>query len=375
MQDSKKFIEKTIRELIAIPSVSGNEDAIGNYLLKMFKSLGADEVSCQTVDSRRFNVVASLKGEKPGPRILFTGHIDTVPAGENWDSDPFAPLLVDGRMYGRGALDMKGGIAAALDLVRIAAKRKQDLPGELIFAFVPDEETFSAGVNRLIENGITADFGIAAEPESKAIVGSVGKMLIHVQVQGLAAHGCEPHLGINAIEEGSKFIAALGSIPLLKHQVLPEQPFVTLKAEGGFKEYSIVVPENYEFLINKHTVPGETEEFIINEMKKLVSRLDLKAKFSFTIKDPYYPSFDLGQDFPFLAKLGHAYQKITGKSMETRYGTGVSDNNRLVPLTGIPVVCLGGSGGGLHSRNEWVSMDSLYEMSKIYQEFIFQTDN
>ncbi|WHH61267.1 M20/M25/M40 family metallo-hydrolase [Petroclostridium sp. X23] len=370
-KETNVFTEHTLRELIEIPSVSGNEGTIGNYIFESLQSFGVDSIIRQHVGPGRFNVVATLKGSKPGPRILLTGHMDTVPAGEGWDTDPFEAVVKDDRMYGRGALDMKGGIAAILNTVRIAAKHRDELPGELLIAFVPDEEAFSAGVNKFIESGVTADFGIAAEPEYKAVIGSVGKMLIRAQVKGVAAHGCEPELGINAVEESAKFLSALGTIPLLTHPVMKEQPYVTLKIEGGFKEYSIVVPENCEFLINKHTVPAETKEYVLGELEKLVERLNVKAQFEFSIQEPYYPAFDLGDSNPYLSKLGDIYKEVIGTPMEMRYGTGVSDNNRLVPLTGIPVICLGAYGGGLHSKNEWVSISALHRMSLIYQKFIF----
>ena len=225
---------------------------------------------------------------------------------------------------------------------------------------------------RLIKNDISADFGIAAEPEyNKSIIGSVGKMLIRVDIRGIAAHGCEPDKGINAIEEGSRFLAALDQIPLLSHPNISSQPYVTLKIEGGFKEYSIVVPEHCSFIVNKHTVPSETKEYVLNEMEKLVKQLGLKAKFTFSVEEPYYPAYDIGMDISYLKKISAIYEEIVRKPLQFGYGTGVSDTNLLVPLTNIPTISLGPCGGGLHSSNEWVSIESVHEMDRIYRTFIF----
>lgn len=370
--DAKAFTLETLKKLVSIYSVTGSEAEVGDYIFDCLNALGADKVERQPVEKNRFNVVAEITGNLPGPTILLTGHMDTVPAGDGWDSDPFTPRVEDGHLYGRGALDMKGGIASILATVRFAVQNRAALPGKILVALVPDEEAYSAGVNKLIENGVDADFGIAAEPEYDAIIGSAGKMLVQMDVQGVAAHGAEPEKGLNAVEEAAKFLAALDTLKPAKHHSIKPQPYVTLRIEGGFKEYAIVVPESCRALINKHTVPAEDKAYVLNELEQLRVSLGLKAGFTFTVLEPYYPAFDLTDTLPWLRPLGAAFEAVTGVPMKTRYGTGVSDNNRLVPLTKIPVVCLGPKGDGLHSKNERVELESLYQMNLIYQRFIFQ---
>ena len=331
---------------------------------------GVDCVTRQDIGDGRFNVVARLKGAKPGPVILLTGHMDTVDVGEGWDSDPFQAVVRDGKMYGRGAADMKCGIAAVLDALRVVSTHRDELCGEILVAFVCDEEAYSAGVEHLIQQGIQADFGISAEPEWAAIVGAVGKMLIKVDVQGVASHGNRPDLGINAVEEGAKFLAALDQLEVPEHPQLGRQEYVTLKIDGGFKEYAIVVPEHCEFLINKHTIPAETRQYVLSGMESLVRRLDLKAKFSFEVQPPFYPAFDLGNQIPWFSQLGDIFFEVTGQKLETAYSSGVSDNNRLVPDAGIPVICLGPKGGGIHQKNEYVELKCVEQISMVYQKFL-----
>ncbi|MDP4109299.1 MAG: M20/M25/M40 family metallo-hydrolase [Bacillota bacterium] len=375
-EEKSGYTVKTLGQLVGIPSVSGKEKAVGDFIYECMKEIGMDSVEKQFAAPDRFNVVGRLKGKKPGKTILLTGHMDTVDAGEGWDTDPFTAVTKDGRMYGRGVLDMKSGIAASLNAARIAAMHRDELPGELILAFVPDEEAYSIGVNKLIDEGIKADFGISAEPEWGALIGAMGKMLIKAEAKGVATHGHTPELGVNAIEEMSRFLAVLDrEMPEIVHPKMGNQRYVTLKIEGGFKEYSIVVPEHCEALINKHTAPEETVEFVISNMQNVVSKLGLKAKFSFSVCDPYYPAFDLGEDFPFKKSLEKVFTDVTGEKLKYEYGTGVSDNNRLVPLTGIPVICLGCKGAGLHGKNEWVDLESVHQMSSIYQRFLFADKN
>jgi len=364
------FLLETLKQLVEIPSVTGQEQQVGEYIITALWACGMDTVSRQDIGGGRFNVIAKIKGARPGPTILMTGHMDTVGVGDGWSTDPFQAVVKNGKMYGRGAADMKCGIAAVLDSLRIVAMRREDLCGEILVAFVCDEEAYSAGVDHLIRRGIHADFGIAAEPEWKAIIGAVGKMLIKVKVQGIAAHGNRPDLGINAIEEGSKFLAAIDKLEVLEHPRLGRQEYVTLKIEGGFKEYAIVIPEYCEFLINKHTVPEETKEFVIAGMENLVKRLGLRAKFTFEVQPPYYPAFDLGDQIPWFDQLKEIFHEVTGEELRTDYSTGVSDNNRLVPDAGIPMICLGPKGNGVHQKDEWVDLKSVEQISKVYQKFL-----
>ncbi|GAQ25279.1 M20 family metallopeptidase [Tepidanaerobacter syntrophicus] len=370
-QENKEFTIDILKKLVTINSVTGNESEIGNKIFEILKYLGVDEIEKQNVDNDRFNIIARVRGDKKGPTTLLTGHLDTVPAGNGWETNPFVPVIKGDKVYGRGALDMKSGIAIILSTVKFAIENKDKMKGDILIALVPDEEATSLGITTLINNTINADFGIAAEPEYIPIIGSVGKLLIHVDAYGKTAHGCEPNKGINAIEEMARFLVSLGKIPLKEHHKIQKQPYVTLKIEGGFNQYSVIVPDYCFCLVNKHTVPTETIEYILEQMQELVINMGLKAKFIFKIDEPYYEPYEIQTDLPQIEKLCSIYKDVIGKPMEFRYGTGVCDNNKLVPATGIPVICLGAKGGGLHSENEWVSLKSMFEMNIIYQKYIF----
>lgn len=112
-----------LKDLISIPSVSGEEQAIGIYLEDKLRGFGADQVS-RIGSEDRFSVCAHITGSTPGPHILMTGHIDTVPPGDGWTCDPFTPLLRDGRIYGRGSNDMKGGISIILTVFHWACQHR-----------------------------------------------------------------------------------------------------------------------------------------------------------------------------------------------------------------------------------------------------------
>lgn len=372
---NQDYIIELLKKLVSIKSVTGSEKEIAFFIEKELQAIGVSNIALQKVTDDTYNVIGEIEGDLLGPTILFTGHMDTVPAEEKWEEkDPFEPCIEGDRLYGRGALDMKSGIASVLGMAKRAYCNKANLKGKIRIAFVTDEEAYSKGINKLIENGLDADFVIAAEPENNPmIIGAVGKMLIKVTAHGVASHGSQPEKGINAIEDMAKLIASLSEIPIPAHKAIPSQPYVVLKIDGGFKDYSIVVPDCCTALINKHTVPAETEEYVMQEMKTLVNNLDVKSKFSFEIMEPYYPAFDIGEELPQLKKLKKIYEEVVGEQLGTGYCTGVCDNNRIVPITGVPAVCLGAKGDGLHAVNEWVSISSVLQMSEIYYKFMFDS--
>ena len=135
------------------------------------------------------------------------------------------------------------------------------------------------------------------------------------------------------------------------HAKISSQPYVLLKARCGTDEYSIVVPDKCELLINKHTVPGESVEDVIRTLEQVVIDLGLKAKFTFTIQ-----------------KL---IKEVTGKDALVGYGNGVCDSNYLVPKGNIPTVCYGPAGGNMHAVDEWVDIEKIKTVLKVYLEFLF----
>lgn len=207
--------------------------------------MAADQVS-RIGSEDRFSVCAHITGSTPGPHILMTGHIDTVPPGDGWTCDPFTPLLRDGRIYGRGSNDMKGGISIILTVFHWACQHREQLSGKLSVVLVPDEEKFSTGVQQVLQSGFSADFALSAEPSyGKLIIGAVGKVLIQGDFIGKRAHGSEPQNGINAISEAAVLTAHLNQLPF-RLPVLPQShspmfPFV-------FKEEKLHIPQIFQII-------------------------------------------------------------------------------------------------------------------------------
>lgn len=369
------FLEtkELLKELIEIPSVTGNEKPISEFILGKLIGFGIDEAYLQPVQKDRCNVIGHFKGGRPGKTLLLTGHMDVVSPGKGWTKEPFKATEDDERIYGRGSNDMKAGIAIILECVKLAVKNREEFCGNLEIALLCDEEAYSEGAIAFVENNIKADFGLAAEPEFEMIeIGAVGKTLISVMVEGKACHAATPHLGLNAMDEAAKFIVGLNQIVTPTHNKMSSQPFVLLKAKCGSDEYSLVVPDKCELLINKHTVPGETIEDVIGMMEQVVKDLDLKAKFTFTLEKPFYPPFEVSENNEHVIRLKKIIKNVTGIDTPVGYGDGVCDSNYIVPKGKIPTVCYGPAGGNMHAADEWVDVENIKSVLKVYLEFLFQ---
>lgn len=370
----EEFYSKTIgflKELIKIPSVSGNEKSLARYIGTNLEKMGA-EVVFQTVDEESENVIAVINGKEPGMDILLTGHLDTVPPMDGWNTNPFEPIEEDDKIYGLGSSDMKAGIAIALSLAEMFARNKNNFKGSLKIAFAADEERYSVGVKKLIEEmNMKADVAFMIEPEYyEAIVGAAGKMLIKVKVKGKASHAANPKQGINAIEEASKLVANLDKVNRINHEKVPYQPFVTFNIDGGYDYYSVTVPDYCEIIINKHTVPGESVELVLNQLAELKNSLGLKAEFDFEVIEPFYPPYAIDGNSEYLVQLKKVYKDIVGDELGIAYGSGVSDANCVVGLADITTINFGPSGGPIHSPNEWVSKEQIYNVLKIYTKLL-----
>jgi acetylornithine deacetylase/succinyl-diaminopimelate desuccinylase-like protein len=274
---------RVLKEMIRIPSVVGQEQELAEYLRGELEALGL-ECEMQEVEPGRPNVYARLEGDGPGKRLNFCGHTDTVPVAEGWDSDPFTPLEIDGRLHGLGACDMKAGIACALTTLQAFVASGYRFRGKLSFAGVIDEEAYGAGARAMLESDYgKVDAIVLAEPypgdETKPIpLGITGKVLYDVHVKGKAAHGFRPHLGVNAVEEAAKIIANLRGLRFRRHPDFGEGNTCTLKIEGGYQVYSVVVPSQCRFEVNRLLVPGESAETAIEDMERLVASLHLTAE-------------------------------------------------------------------------------------------------
>ena len=360
-----------LTDLIRIPSVVGEESALASYLHQQLKALGL-HCELHEVEPGRPNIYAILPGRKPGRRLNFCGHLDTVPPGDGWTTDPFSPLERDGRMYGLGACDMKAGIACALTMIRALVQSGASFDGELSFAGVVDEEAHGKGARAMLTSQLgNVDAIVLAEPypgdETKPIpLGITGKILYDIRVRGKAAHGFRPHLGVNAIEDAAAIIANLDRLDHPKHPEFGIGNTCTLKIEGGYQIYSVVIPEQCRFEVNRLLVPGEDTDSAIRDMEKLVASLGLGSSVTIELKPPQYQPFVMDRDEPILQVFDDVYRHVMGVEPFYEYASGITDANIFTGEGGIPCLHLGPRRGAAHQANEFVPLEWLPRIAVMF---------
>jgi len=367
--DDGYAVEK-LKEMIRIPSVVGDEKELAHYLKDELDSLGL-ETELHMVQPGRPNIYARLEGSRPGRRMNFNGHLDTVPVVDGWDTDPFEAVVDGNRITGLGSNDMKGGIACILNTIRAVVESSYEFPGELSFSGVIDEEAYGEGAKAMLKT----DYGkvnaiVLAEPNpaderKPTALGITGKILYNIHVRGRAAHGFSPELGVNAVEQAGVILANLGSLRMLEHPRFKGN-YSTLKIEGGYERYSVVVPAYCRFEVNRLTVPGETKESVIRDMEELVESLGLEAEVKVEIKPPYYASYEIDREEPLVKVFEEAYEEVMGAKPCFEYSSSITDANTFMGEGGIPCIHLGPFPGGPHQKNEYTLLDSLPPVSRVY---------
>ena len=349
--------------LVALRSYPGEEAAVQAAVASWLADNGL-QPELQPLDDGRHNVIATV-ANGAGPTLLLNGHVDTVLAARGWSSDPWTARRDGDRLYGLGACDMKAGVAAALLATRALARRRDRWRGTVIFSAVVDEEAYSAGALALVARGVRADLCVVTESSwDRPVLGGVGKVLVRADVAGKAAHGSWPADGVNAAVEAARLVARLDELPLGAHPRLTATQCV-LALHSGSEQYVITVPEAARFTINRHTVPGETGEQVLADIRALAESLASPARFTFAIDPPYYPPWETAPDHPLVARFAEAYAAELGHAPDFGYNQGVADTNYFAADLGIPCVQFGPRGGGFHQADEWVDVPSIATTTRV----------
>jgi succinyl-diaminopimelate desuccinylase len=370
-----------LKELVSINSIFPNEGQIAEFIEMILIENGFN-VARQEVEPGRFNVVAE-RGTRGKP-ILFYAHMDTVPAYGQWESDPFKLTERDGRLYGLGVFDTKGGLAAILKASEIEADRRLKL------AFTVDEENISAGAHALVRTNFLNDVegAIVAEvadnsDESlgprKIILGRRGRVVYEFSVPGKSAHGAHINDGINAITEASKLALALERMnnTLATHELLPRASQFVRRLTG--ESSSLSFPEKATLELDRHLVIPETQESVLAELKKFIDSLYASGEFkeidgrriSVKIKErktPYLMPYVIDKEDQFVQQFVRVIKEKIGEPIYS-YGYSVADEN-IIATKGIPIVSVGPVGGNEHAANEWISKASYLALIDVLKTFI-----
>ncbi|RMJ16215.1 hypothetical protein CDV36_004117 [Fusarium kuroshium] len=314
----------------------------------------------------RPSVVGVARGSGGGKSLMLNGHIDTVTL-MGYEDDPLSGKIVDGKLYGRGAADMKSGVAAAM--VALANAKKLGLRGDVIFTGVADEEDASIGTEDILRAGWRADAAIVSEPTDLDILHAhKGFVVLELTVHGLAAHGSRADLGIDAIVNAGYFLAEFGRYAK-RLQERPADPTLgtgTVHASlinGG--EESSSYPARCTITMERRTVDGETPETVEQEIRNVMAKVasevpsfkaDLQVKFS---RPPHLTPLD----HPFTKLVADIASKAIGKDA-TLAGATFWTDCALLSQEGIVPLLWGPKGEGLHAKEEWADVDSIKKVAE-----------
>lgn len=373
-----KLIERWY-EMIAIPSVNGHEVDLADYVSNQLRTFGMEphySYFPEDLEQKvRPSVWSILDSGRPGKALMLIGHIDTVDVNaEGWDTDPFTPVERDGVVFGRGSMDMKGGLAAILETLEYYSQHKDAFDGKILACFVSDEEGLSKGTYQLVADGITADYAIMAECRyDNVAVGFRGRFSFEVTVSGTAAHASHyPAVGENALVSAGKLIAAIEALPTLTHPQLKHGTWCVRYVEGG-NAGTLVVPDRCYIFVDRYVVPGEDEHTCIAQMVEATKELGLEGKVDIRLKprnSPYMKSFALDVDHPLVTSLQANALAVTGKELPVAYDPSVCDSNILAVTLNIPTVTYGPSGGNMHANNEYGYPYQVKDCAQVYRRMV-----
>ena len=371
MLDRQRAVVALLEDLIRIDSsnpglVSGapGEAAIADYLTEWLSSRGFE---CRRLEETpgRPSVVAISRGTGGGRSIMLNGHIDTVSLG-SYDGDGLTPEHRNGSLYGRGAYDMKSGLAA----IMIAAEAAADRPhaGDIILALVADEEFASSGTEEVLRQ-YTADCAIVVEPSGLDIVTAHrGFAWFEVTIHGRAAHGSRRDLGIDAIVKAGAFLTALGQLDAelshrSPHRMLGTGNIHASVISGGEEQSSY--PASCIIALERRTLPGETSDIVEKELRGILDSIaasDVDFDFSIDAGLERHP-FSVDPDELIVTSLIGAATQNIGAVPAVR-GERFWTDCALLSDAGIPTALFGVDGGGAHAAEEWVTISSLIALTQ-----------
>ena len=410
MREIKKeeLIELT-QELIRIPSVrsqkeGSNEEKVAFFLSHLLEEMGLDVV-VEEVEPGSPNVIAVLQGESDGPCLMFECHTDVVTEGDasEWKYGPYEGRLVGNRIYGRGACDTKGNLAAAIKAVQTISQSGIPFKGRILLGILVDEEGMMSGVKHFIRqgwaNGVNA--AIICEPvDNHLCITQKGALRAELITIGKMSHGAMPLAGLNPIPPMVSILEKIRQleeeeIERLGKDVFLGYPSITptvLQAPVKGEPQLNVVPYQCRALLDIRTVPGQSHEALKKQLEEIVSQEERSVNASLDsgplkeIRETLEKNLSKGMSFQsklnvfedrpwtktsreesIVRAVSKAIRSVTGE--EPTYGgvPGATDGTFLSAWAGIPIVTIGAGKWMIpHQKDEWVSVEELELTARIY---------
>lgn len=371
------------QSVIQSRSYSGEEKEVADKLKAYCEANGFDDV---TID-RYGNIIGCIKGNRPGPKVLFDGHIDTVPVGDinDWTHDPFAAKIVDGKIYGRGTSDMKGAVAAFTTAANFFAKdTNKDFAGEIYIAGVVHEECFEGVAAREISAAVKPDYVIIGEATQLNIkIGQRGRGEIVVETFGKPAHSANPEKGINAVYKMAKVIEGVKTLVPTEHPELGKGILELVDIKSAPYPGASVVPEYCRATYDRRLLVGETKESVLKPLQELADKMmaedpEMKIKVSYATAEEkcytgetisserFFPGWLYDEDEKFVQDV---YKELTsmGFTPEITQYNFCTNGSHYAGEAGIKTLGIGPSIESLaHTVDEYIEIDQLIKVSECY---------
>ncbi len=383
----REELVRLAQDLIRIPSVyrpeqpDGNEAGVARFVADYLERSGFG-VQVEEVATGRPNVWAVWEGDRPGKTLLFEAHTDVVTEGseEDWDHPPFGGESDGGRIYGRGACDTKGNLAAGVVAVRAIRDSGVPFPGRLVLCHPVDEEGMMAGIKAFIERGHAegVDAAIICEPEENQLcIRQKGALRVEVTVRGTMAHGAMPLSGVNPVTRAARFVVAVEELEREEVERHGEDPFlgypsltptILMGPDCGEPQIN-VIPASAYVALDIRTVPHQSHRELIKRLEGILARL--------ASEDPHFdatlevieerPATETPKDEPLVSAMAKAYEHLTGEEPSYNGVPGATDGTFLHAWAGIPIVTTGAGDREIpHHTDEWVDEEELLTTCKLY---------
>ena len=377
IQDHEEEIVRLSTELIGADTTNppGNEYLAVNIIKKYFNAHGIKYDVFEKITGRA-NIIGYIG--KGNPTLLVACHLDVVPPGDGWDTDPFKSVVKNGRIFGRGANDNKGQMASMLVLAKLLKDNESRLNGSLLLIGAADEEKGSRlGLEYLLDEcGISADYAIIPDVANnmKIIdVGEKGALFLNITSYGKQAHGSTPEKGINAIWN---MIELLNQLKKLKYKCQTHElfspPTLNLGTISGGAAHNIV-PAKCEAKLDIRYLPGETEKEILNNIYEIIASIkqhNPTATFDITV-DTHLPPTRVPAENPLISLISNHTESILGTKPIPIGFSGVTVSKQLIEK-GIMAVGFGpGDEDQSHIANESIEIQELMDFGKIMGLVIF----
>ena len=362
---------KLLSDMVKIPSVSGDEAKLAEFLKDYCTRLGFE-----TSIDRHGNLVAIVRGGQKGKRIAFNSHLDTVPVGEGWTRDPYSGEIVGDRMYGRGSTDCKAAIASQIIAAKSLVESGAPFAGEIALCYPVEEEVQNVarkGTFKMLQDGFTADMAINGEDtDLRVCLACEGMLEVKITTLGVGAHGATPFKGKNAIKMMCRFLQELEKLVPGYNKYTGSGSITPGVIRGG--ERSSVVPDRCELKVSRFTVPGETGPMFYSQVLGIIERLKAEDGDFDAIAELTYDSNPsiVSEEAEVVKAIEKAHAHLGMECPLT--GTPQHDDADFLTNVGrIPTVIYGpGSGLLAHMPDEYVLLSEVVTAAQVYALTVYE---